>query len=256
MAGYDLGKLFAGSRGTLGLITEATFRLHPLPVATGYVTIDCQSPGDVERLLAIGLRAPIAPVAAELDWPTRNAPIQLSVALEGDQDGVAQRASALASQLADHARSQASIGDQAPAWWGAGAAAQRDGTVFQIAFWPGNLGTILAKIRAAEQGTGLDVAVGGSAAAGVLHASVYDHADPCAVAGFLTGLRTAVGHREISGNGEQPGRASVIVAHAPTRVREQVDLYGPVQSLGLMRAVKQRFDPDRRMSPGRFGGGL
>src|SRR5262249_57040986 len=38
VAGYDLGKLVAGSYGTLGLITQCAFRLHPLPAAVAYLS--------------------------------------------------------------------------------------------------------------------------------------------------------------------------------------------------------------------------
>ena len=238
------------SCGTLGLITGATFRLHPEPSATAYVTIKPDGMADADRLLAACLRAPFAPVAAELDWPAPNAPMRLCLALEGDAAGVSGRA----AKLAEDAKREAEISDQAPGWWGSGAAAQLDGTVLQVAFWAGALGKVLTDISVAADQAGLPVAVSGSAA-GLLHAWVRPAADPAAIAAFVTGLRSAVGHREVNGD-EAPGRASVVVQHAPAAVSALVDRFGPVPSLGLMRAVKRQFDPERMMSPGRFIGGL
>jgi glycolate oxidase FAD binding subunit len=47
-----------------------------------------------------------------------------------------------------------------------------------------------------------------------------------------------------------------VVVTAPAAVREKVDMWGPVPSASLMRAVKEQFDPGYLMAPGRFAGGL
>jgi glycolate oxidase FAD binding subunit len=196
---------------------------------------------------------------------------------------VAERATALAElltrvsgSLPDHncvsADGGPAVSPDPPGWWGTGPAAQSDGTVLQIAFWPGDLGLVLAEVRAAAGAAGLDPAVGGSAGAGLLHAAVPAAADPVQVAALVAGLRAALGQiRPSDGqpartgqparNGQpgrtgQPARGSAVVLHAPPAVAAAVDLFGPVQSLGLMRAVKDQFDPDRLMAPGRFAGGI
>jgi len=254
VAGYDLGKLFAGSYGTLGLIAEAAFRLHPLPGAAAFVTRDAADPDTAHAAIAAVADSPLAPSAAELDRPGRQAPISVGVLLEGDPEGVAERSRRMAELLGG-----TSVSPVPPAWWGRGAAAAADGTVIRIAFWAGELAAVLRGIDAAASAAGLDPAVSGPAAAGVIYVAVDEQAATAAVAQFLLDVRAAVGSpptAETAPAGGPPSRGSAVVLHAPAAVRATVDVWGPVPALGLMRAVKNQFDPEHRMAPGRFAGGI
>jgi glycolate oxidase FAD binding subunit len=69
VAGYDLMKLMTGAYGTLGIISQLTFRLYPLPEASKTVLVSGNA--DVVRTLAAELQqSPLTPVAADILSPT------------------------------------------------------------------------------------------------------------------------------------------------------------------------------------------
>jgi len=89
VAGYDLPKLATGSLGTLGVITRAVFRLHPLPRNTRTLTIAVKDGSEMQRVVLAILGAPLAPVAVQV----RNE--NVDILLEGTLDGIAAQEAAI-----------------------------------------------------------------------------------------------------------------------------------------------------------------
>ena len=261
VAGYDLGKLFAGSYGTLGLITQATFRLHPKPETSTWITVESASPAPAAEVVQAMADSPLAPSAIELDWPSATAPISVSVLLEGDAASVAVRTERMLGLLGSLETAIADVEPAVDAFRvhrvpvGSRERPSEVGTQLRIAFWAGQLERVLQILREAGLELGLDPAISGSAAAGVLDVQIAGKVLPGAAVSFVDQVRVGLGSMT-SVAGGPPSVASAVVVCAPAQVLDAVDVWGPVPSLPIMRAVKDRFDPEHRMAPGRFAGGI
>ncbi|WP_019633962.1 FAD-binding oxidoreductase [Actinomadura atramentaria] len=223
VAGYDLGRLFAGSSGTLGLIVSATFRLHPVPEARAFVSRTFAGPGEAHDAVQRVLHSPAYPAAVECSSAAGH---RVDVLLEGVANGVPDRAAAVADLLGG-----GTVAAGPPSGW---AELPAGGTLVHASVPPGSLRDLLAVPLPA------DAALAWSASG---HARVVlpGGTAPGRVADALAALR-ALG--------------SAVVRDAPPDVRDAVDVWGEIPGLALMRRVKDQFDPDHRLSPGRFAGGI
>jgi glycolate oxidase FAD binding subunit len=225
VAGYDLGKLFTGSYGTLGMITECAFRLHPRPAASAVVRRRFADPAEA---VAAVLAAQVVPSALEIDAPP-GGDAEVAVLVEGSAAGVRERAAALAKLLGGETE------EGLPGWWGA-PPWPAGGTGLKLTAALSRIPALLAAAR--------DIAVRGSAGTGVLYAGLA--ADPATTVGAVERLRATA----IRAGGH------AVVLTAPPDVRAITDMWGPVAGLALMRRVKDQFDPEHRFAPGRFVGGI
>jgi glycolate oxidase len=98
VAGYDLGKLFCGSRGRLGLIARASLRLYPAPAAVRTLVAPVGDAGNAFELCQALHRSQLVPSAVDLLW-RRGGGSRLAVMFEGSERAVASQLGAAAELL-------------------------------------------------------------------------------------------------------------------------------------------------------------
>ena len=220
VAGYDLGKLYTDAHGSLGVVVSTTWRLHPVPPACGAVRVPVEDAGTAGRFAQLLARSTLTPSAVELLW--KNGAGELVVLFESIPESVEAQSEQVLTLLGAGERIElATDFGQRPS----------GEVLLRIAFEPYALPAVLRALPAAAQVTV-------SAVTGVAYAGLPD-------AERLAEIRTAIA----------PYDGSAVVLRAP--LSSGLDHWGPVpDSFALMQRVKERFDPRRRLSPGRFLGGL
>jgi glycolate oxidase FAD binding subunit len=240
VAGYDVGKLLTGSLGTLGIITQAAFRLHPLPEARRWVSVPVTQPDRIHVLVQQVVHSQLVPTAVELDRPATG-DATLCLLLEGIPPGVQSRT----AQALDLMGAGATAADNAPDWWGMEPLVGGE-VLLKLTHEIAGLAPLLSVLDDACAATGLTSHLRGSVAVGAVTVGLTGAADAHALARCVADLR----ERAPSFGG------AVVVLEAPGDLKADLDVWGPVGGLQLMHAVKRQFDPERRLSPGRFVGGI
>lgn len=270
VAGYDLNKLYVGSLGTVGLVVELSFKLHPLPQNQGLLLAAFDRVEDAAAAVAALVRSPLGPAALELlDGPAAaglpGAPalagdgVLLVVAALGFEKAVERQLADITSLCAGASGTTAvREGADLDGIWTAlrefSDPSATDVALLKLAVPPARGAVALDAARAAARDAGLAAAVQAHAGSGVVYARLapeaWDASTTERLAGLLAGLR---GYARGEG-GSLVVEACPWAAKAPTG---PVDPWGDVGSgFPVMRTLKENLDPRGTLNPGRFVGGL
>jgi FAD/FMN-containing dehydrogenase len=246
VAGYDLCKLFTGSYGTLGLITELTCKLRPRPAREATLIVRAT---DAEILLnsARQLRAgQFLPVALELlapaFAPTIGVPIAsdqfaLLVRFAGNDTSVAdQAARAHALFNSAHAVALELVEPDAHLWRALAAEPLRTNAqlIWRASVRPANLPALLIALGQAQRDHAAALSWHAGLGDGRLRVVQTSAADAPRAVATLTSLRDTA--RRLGG--------SLIVERAPVALRRAFDAWAvPEAHARLMLRVKRQLDP-------------
>jgi len=144
VTGYDLVKLLAGSRGQLGVITEVSFKLLPMPEAGATLILSGLSDAQAVQAMAAALGSPFE-VNGAAHWPGQGTFLRI----EGFSASVAYRAARLRAHLAAFGAVEVEAGtDRWPAIRDVAPFAARPGDVWRLSVKPTDAPGIVARLGA------------------------------------------------------------------------------------------------------------
>ena len=267
VTGYDLTKLYIGSLGTLGVVLELTFKVHPLPPGEATIGITCARHADILPMLNALLRLPLRLSSLELlnaaalsavqagGGALPSSPYLFLARLEGDAAVTAGQTDRIADALrglslsapADIHAMPAQPDEQQRLWSSLAAQAFSADCVAVKAGLPiTDLAAFCADIEALA--ADLPWLLHAHAGNGIVSVQI-----PAADVGEETLLAQiqALDACVARLNGHR------VIERAPVAVKRRCEVWGPVgDNFAVMQALKASYDPRRRLNPGRFIGGL
>ncbi len=270
VAGYNLTKLFVGSEGTLGVVTQITLRLIPRPMAQ--LTTLAAFPRLADACAAVGniLQAGITPLVTELmdqgttravedfkhlGLPTRVEALLL-IAVDGDNELV-QRENAKVAQILSHSGASevrhASTPEESEALWEARRSVSpaiarlgRNKLGEDITVPRSKVPEMVERLQSIAHGNDLPVLVFGHIGDGNLHPNIVcDRRDPAVMRRVETAASQILS-AALELGGTLTGEHGIGIFK-----REHVSACIHPTALAWMTGIKGLFDPNNIMNPGK-----
>jgi glycolate dehydrogenase FAD-binding subunit len=240
VAGYDLPKLATGALGTLGVITRAVFRLHPLPRSAKTISFTTDSFQTMQGHVLAIQDSKLAHTALQIRCAAGGQP-HADILLEATEAGLraqeAQLCKLLGSTSAD--QSVEVVWDARQDLWTTTA----NTLVAKLSVLPAGIAKMADKLEGIASGQKLDWQI-------VLQATGIGtlrlQGEPARLSAAVEQLRA-----EVEGDG-----GALVILRRPKGL-ESLDAWGNAgDAVGLMKAVKHQLDPKGALNPGRFLGGI
>lgn len=239
VAGYDLPKLVTGALGTLGVITRAIFRVHPVCTQSRTVSFTASGLQDMQRKVLAIQDSKLAQVALQIRCASGDEPPIVDILFEGTEAGIA-------AQLTQLQKIVVPLREAKPSIWAARESLWNDlgpnSVIVRMSTLPASLAqTVLRLSKSAK-----DHQVTWNA---VLQATGLGwfrfEGEAANLASLLKEQRAAL----------KAEGGSLVLLDRPSEF--DLDAWGSAgDALPLMRELKHRLDAKDTLNPGRFVGGI